>query len=65
LPAELVFESVPAAEKLVYLEEPTDNKGPSLSSEKTPEELQKLKKLQQDNKNKLIEVGKQQEQFEK
>jgi beta-galactosidase len=65
LPAELVFESVSSAEKLVYLEEPTDNKGPSLSSEKTPEELQKLMKLQQDNKNKLIEVGKQQEQFEK
>src|ERR1035437_2306799 len=65
LPAELVFESVPSAEKLVYLEEPTDNKGPSLSFGKTPEELQKLMKLQQDNKNKLIELGKQQEQFEK
>jgi beta-galactosidase len=65
LPAELVFESVPSAEKLVYLEEPTDNHGVSLSAEKTPEELQKLMKLQQDNKNKLIEVGKQQEQFEK
>jgi beta-galactosidase len=65
LPSEFVFESVPSTEKLVYLEEPTDNKGPSLSAEKTPEELQKLKKLQQDNKNKLIEVGKQQEQFAK
>jgi beta-galactosidase len=65
LPSELVFESVPSTEKLVYLEEPTENQGISLSGAKTLEELEKLKKLQQDNKNKLIEVGKQQEQFAK
>jgi beta-galactosidase len=62
---ELIFESVPSAEKLVYTEEPTDGQGVALNGSKTDEELQKLKRLQEDNKNKLIEVGKQQEQFAK
>lgn len=62
---ELEIESVPSADKLIYLEEPSDNQGTSLSGIKTPEEIKKLKKLQEDIKNKLLEVGEQQEQFEK
>ncbi|MDP4291987.1 MAG: glycoside hydrolase family 2 TIM barrel-domain containing protein, partial [Bacteroidota bacterium] len=62
---ELVFESVPSPDKLMYLEEPSDNPAAASQSAKTEDDLQQLRKLQQDNKNKLIEVGKQQEQFEK
>jgi beta-galactosidase len=65
VPGELEIESVPSADKLIYLEEPSNNQGNEKPGMKTPEELKKLKKLQEDNKNKLIEVGKQQEQFEK
>lgn len=64
-PSELEIESVPSADKLNYLEEPTDNQSSNSIGMKTPEELKKLKKLQDENKRKIIEVGKQQEQFEK
>ncbi len=62
---ELEIESVPSTDKLMYLEEPSNDQELPLSGIKTPEELEKLKKLQEGNKNRLIEVGKQQEQFEK
>lgn len=63
---ELEFESVPSADKLLYLEEPSNNEdAAALSGTNTTEGSESLKKLQEDNKKKLIEVGKQQEQFEK
>jgi len=62
---ELEIESVQSADKLMYLEEPAANQGLSLSGIKTSDEQKKLKKLQEENKSKVIEVGKQQEQFAK
>jgi len=62
---EIEIESIPSVEKLIYQEEPTDGQLSWSTLNKSAEELQKLKQQQQDNKSKLIEVGKQQEQFEK